>query len=266
MVGYLALIVLYLWAWRLAPTWAFGGFLVATVVHWGHGDLRYLEDLHRRYDVGLRGSIAAIALRGAIPIVVPVLAHPHEAESLLQHAARVLGSGVVSIDLSSTTVRVVGWTALALAAAAYAWTSRRAWPSRRGAWIDACEVVGLATFFVIVPAYLAVGAYFMGWHALRHLARLVLLQPRDVRALARGDHLRPALRLARDLVPMTGLAAAMLVGLYLWARPHVVGTEGFVALYLVWISALTKPHLLVVAAMDLAPGTRERAGWAHSSA
>jgi hypothetical protein len=35
-----------------------------------------------------------------------------------------------------------------------------------------------------------------------------------------------------------------------WALPRVVGVEGFTALYLAWISALTAPHMLVVAWLE----------------
>jgi hypothetical protein len=60
-------------------------------------------------------------------------------------------------------------------------------------------------------------------------------------------------RLTRDLTPITLAAIVLLLALYLATRENVVTTEGFVALYLVWISALTMPHLVVVALMDHAP-------------
>lgn len=254
MVGYVAAVVLYLAVWRVAPVVAFVGFLVATIVHWGHGDVRYLEEFHGRRSIGRVGLAIGTVLRGSLPIVVPVLAHPHEAESLLRHAASALGSAGVEASLTTSAVRIALGSFLAVATAAYAALLPRVWTTRRGGWIDAAEVVGLVLFFTVVPAYLAVGTYFMGWHALRHLARLLPLRHEDARDLARGNVARPGLRLARDLLPMTVLACALLVGLYLWAHARISTVEGFVALYLVWISALTKPHALVVAAMDVAPG------------
>ena len=58
-------------------------------------------------------------------------------------------------------------------------------------------------FFAVVPPVLAVRLYVALWHAPRHIARLVLLDP------------APALsRFARDAAPLTGLALAVLAGLY----------------------------------------------------
>jgi hypothetical protein len=42
-----------------------------------------------------------------------------------------------------------------------------------------------------------------------------------------------------------------LAALTVWSVSRVAGLEGFVALSLVWISALTMPHLVLVAWMDV---------------
>jgi hypothetical protein len=42
-----------------------------------------------------------------------------------------------------------------------------------------------------------------------------------------------------------------LAALTVWSGPRVERLEGFVALCLVWISALTMPHLVLVAWMDV---------------
>jgi len=57
----------------------------------------------------------------------------------------------------------------------------------------------------------------------------------------------PILRLARDLTPITLLALALLAALTARSGPRIEGLGGFVALYLVWIRALTMPHLALVA-------------------
>lgn len=42
---------------------------------------------------------------------------------------------------------------------------------------DAFEIVLLAAFFALVPPVLAVGLYFCLWHSVRHVGRLMLLDP-----------------------------------------------------------------------------------------
>jgi Brp/Blh family beta-carotene 15,15'-monooxygenase len=248
--AYASLALAYLALWSVAPALAFVGFLVATVAHWGQGDVDFLERFLGRRRGGPVDHGAAILLRGALPIGIPVLVQTEVAEGLLASAAAAFGAAAVGPDLGAPMVRGGLLTLLFGAGLTYALGLRRAWRTSVGRWLDVGEVALLVALFAWVPAYLAIGAYFLFWHSLRHLARLLLLRDVDARAVSRGDLRGPVLRLARDLVPITLLALAFLAGLTAWASPRIDGVGGFVALYLAWISALTMPHLAVVAWMD----------------
>ena len=255
LAGYAGLAAAYLALWTVAPVAAFIGFLVATVVHWGQGDVDFLERFLARRRAGVGGHAAAVVVRGALPIAVPVLAQPDVAAGLLATAAAATGGAIGSgIDLAAPVVRWGLGLVLAVSLSAYLLGLRQAWTSWVGRTIDVGEVALLATLFALVPAYLAIGTYFIAWHALRHLARLLLLRDDDARTIERGDLLGPGARLARDLVPITLLALGLLAALTAWSGPRIDGVEGFVALYLVWISALTMPHLTLVAWMDVVQG------------
>jgi beta-carotene 15,15'-dioxygenase len=257
--GYAGLAFAYLALWAVEPRVAFVGFLVATVVHWGQGDLDFLERFLGRRRAGPGGRVAAIVLRGALPVAVPLLAQAEVAEGLLVAAADAFAGTVgVGISLSAPAFRWGLGVLLLASGLAYVAGLRRAWSGRRGRWFDAGEVALLAALFAWVPAYLAIGVYFLAWHALRHLARLLLLRDRDVTAIAGGDLWGPVARLARDLTPITLLALVFLAALGAWSGERIVGVGGFVALYLVWISALTMPHLAVVAWMDHAAARHGR--------
>jgi Brp/Blh family beta-carotene 15,15'-monooxygenase len=263
LAAYLAIAAAMLGLWRVAPVAAFSLFLTATVAHWGQGDLRFLELHLGRRRAGPLEGFAVGALRGAIPVLVPLLAHPRVVEQLLATAATAMGVAAMEatatgaapaeLDLAGAPVVAFATGILALGLAGWLATLSRAWPGRRAALGDAAEVLLLVALFAVAPPYLAIGVYFLAWHSLRHLLRLALLRPSDRRAIAAGRALPTIARLARDLIPMTALALAALAGLYAWAAPRVSGTEGFVALYLVWISALTMPHLAAVALMDARP-------------
>ncbi len=267
LAAYLAIAAVMLALWRVAPASAFALFLAATVVHWGQGDLRFLElHLGRRRAARLEG-LAVVALRGAIPVLVPLLAQPRVVEQLLATAATAMGATAMGapaaeLDLTAAPVVAIATTILALGLAGWLATLPHAWPAPRDAFGDAAEVLLLIALFAVSPPYLAIGVYFLAWHSLRHLLRLALLRSSDRRAIAAGRAGSAIARLARDLIPMTALALAALAGLYAWAAPRVSGAEGFVALYLVWISALTMPHLAAVALMDARPaGVSPGAGW-----
>lgn len=94
-------------------------------------------------------------------------------------------------------------------------------------------------YAILGAGVLADGLYFALWHAPRHIARLVLLDPVPASS-----------RFARDAAPLTGLPLALLVALYL-AVPAGEGDAGsLLAVYLVLISALTLPHAVWVSYMD----------------
>ncbi len=257
--GYLTLALGYLALWTVAPALAFVGFLVATVGHWGQGDVDFLERFAGRRRGGPFAHGAAIVLRGALPVAIPVLVQTEVAEGLLASAAAAFGAAAGGLDLSAPMVRGGLLIVLLGAGLTYAMGLRRAWATPAGRWFDVGEVALLVALFAWVPAYLAIGAYFLFWHSLRHLARLLLLRDADARAVADGDLRGPVLRLARDLVPITLIALLFLAALGAWAGPRIDGVGGFVALYLAWISALTMPHLVVVAWMDRAVGARSTA-------
>ncbi len=256
LAGYVALALGYLALWSVAPGLAFVGFLLATVGHWGQGDVDFLERFLGRRRGGPFAHGAAIVLRGALPVAIPVLVQTEVAEGLLASAAAAFGAAAGGLDLGAPMVRGGLLVVVLGAGLAYALGLRRAWTTPAGRWLDVGEVALLVALFAWVPAYLAIGAYFLFWHSLRHLARLLLLRDVDARAVACGDLRGPVLRLARDLIPITGIALLFLAALGAWAGPRIDGVGGFVALYLAWISALTMPHLAVVAWMDRRAGAR----------
>ncbi len=109
-----------------------------------------------------------------------------------------------------------------------------------------------------MPPVLTVGLYFALWHAPRHGARLVLLDPAGSRYLGAGRPMRALARFAAEAAPLTVLAFALLVALLL-AVPRTSGEPAsLLALYLVLISALTLPHAVIVAFMDARQGVWRR--------
>lgn len=252
--GYVVLAVAYLGLWLLAPGWAFAGFLLTTIWHWGLGDLRFLAiflGLRRR---SRAGALMTILTRGALPIMVPVLAFPASAQDLFVRATAGLGVEVAPPDLAAPWLRGVILTVLVSLLASYLLVAIGAAATRAGRLVDVAEVALLAGFFAFVPAYAAIGIYFLVWHSLRHLARLLLLRPTEAEAVRKGELTGPVRRLAVDLVPITVAALGLLAGVTAWSRTNLLSVDDFVAVYLVLISALTVPHTIVVAMMDRAPG------------
>lgn len=245
---YAALVGLYLGLWFAAPQVAFVGFLAATVLHWGQGDQRFLEIFLGRRRPTRWGAWVTVVVRGGLPIVVPVLAFPETVASFYHHAA--LGLGLTPLATSPTTPGFTLIVLVGVALVAYAVNAVRAAPNAAVLAVDLLEVGLLTALFTLVPAYLAIGVYFTLWHSLRHLARLLTFSA-GARPPIGEKLLAQVGRLALELLPITLLALALLGGLYLLSAARVATLEGFIALYLVLISALTVPHALVVALMDV---------------
>ena len=246
-LGYAALVALYLLFWRLYPAAALAVFLLFSWLHWGQGDAYFLEAFEGRPTLtGWRERLPVWLVRGGLPIILPALVFP-------QVFAQVAGGilhwyGGSTGRLLDGRGHVIALAALSSLTSVYLWQSWQA--HKEGFWRDAGEVGLLLLFFCLVPPILAVGVYFCVWHSARHLARLMLLDKANRAPLSRGEIVRPLLRVARQAVPMTLGALALLAALF-WGhgRAHVTA-EAFVYLYLSLIAALTFPHFLLVLWMD----------------
>jgi Brp/Blh family beta-carotene 15,15'-monooxygenase len=228
--------------WLTAPMVGFALFILITWFHWGQGDLwldRALDE-----EPGSRiDAVLTLLVRGALPMLVPLIAHPGDYATVLASMVGVVDPGAATGlgVLATAPVRAAAAAALVLVVAAHLLLRRRQGaPIRRAAG----EIAVLAAFFTTVPSVLAVGLYFTFWHAVRHIVRLELLEPGGRAALAAGRLGRGFLRFARDAWPVTLCAVVLLVGAALAFRSAGLGT------YLLLIAALTTPHTVVVTWMD----------------
>lgn len=264
---YLVLSGLCLALWFTAPVAAFVLFICVTVFHWGAGELHAL--LFFGPD-GLSGMSRAsrallLVLRGGLPMLVPLIFFPDAYRGVATAAAGLFGANATGADATalagvfSPAFRLAVGGALAAVALLFLLRAARDLAGGRRALLPvALETLLLFALFAVVPPVLAVGLYFTLWHAPRHVARLVLLDPAGARYLRAGRPGRALALFARDAAPLTVLALALLAGLYL-AVPRATEAPGsLLALYLVLVSALTLPHASLVTYMDGRQGVWER--------
>lgn len=258
---YLVLSGLYLSLWFAAPLLAFATFIVLTWFHWGQGDVYSLTAITRaRYLEDRAPRALAVIMRGGLPMLVPLLAFPGAYREVARDLTGLLGAGAAARSAGmdwafGSSFRIfAGVSFAALVAAALVLGHRRARSrAQRRAWReDAFETALLAAFFALVPPLLAVGLYFCLWHSVRHVGRLMLLDPTSP---LRAGSLLPALAaFFREAAPLTALASVLLVGLYFVVPGTGGGASDFLGVYLVLISTLTLPHVAVVLWMDREEG------------
>ena len=167
--------------------------------------------------------------------MLPLVAHPDAVAPVL--ALLVPGS---SGRLPARVAPLL--TASALAVVGVAIAVRVA----RGRRASAAELALLAAAATLVPPLAAFGAYFGGWHSVRHVARLLAEDPANTADLGAGRLARPVGRFARSAALPTAAALATVLGL--WALAG--GWQAFVAADLLVLAALTAPHLIVIAWLD----------------
>ncbi len=276
LVGYLGAMAAVLLLWWIMPLAALIGFLIVAAFHFGQGDLYWSRvsrnELHDeatdpcdRFGAWLAWHSALLLLvRGLVPVALPVLVFDEMfAEAANALTGRLFGdSGQWAISELHRRVglMVVGVVVVLHLATLVLETLRH--PNRTR--ITLSEAAGsalLVCLFSVVPPVLAMGVYFNGWHAIRHVVRLLpIAEP--TRAAARSGHWLTALaQFHRATLPTTVIALAMM-GLLWWfvrARTGAVADFGLAALAM--ISALTLPHVLVVLGMD-----RMQAVWGRSRA
>jgi Brp/Blh family beta-carotene 15,15'-monooxygenase len=256
---YLVLGVAVAALWVVSPIVAFVFFIALTWFHWGQGDA-FASSRRTGERLGWPRATGFPLLRGALPMVVPLIAFPATYAGVLGATTRAFGGESPSGTLAPG-IRIalgVGMLVLAILVALLDAWGRRGTPGGRRAWLgDVAEVALLAFFFSTVPPVLAVGLYFALWHSVRHIVRLSLLDPALSRPLAEGRWGLVLLRFSGQAAPVTGIALLILAGLFFALTPRTSGGPlDLLGIYLVLISALTVPHAVIVAIMDHAQGRR----------
>lgn len=249
---YVILASLYLALWFAAPVPAFVLFIGLTWFHWGQGDLWAVLALYRAHHLSGTGlRVLTVFVRGGLPMLVPLLASPDAYRDVARSMAGLFGAGVSGGAWAfEPTFRVVAGSAFAVLSLAAILAGLRRSSLRDKGWrADAAETFLLAAYFALVPPVLAVGLYFCLWHAPRHIARLMLIDKGSIRALKHGHLWQAVVSFTRDSAPLTVAALALLAGLY-FALPGREGPDSTLGLYLVLISILTLPHVVIVSFMD----------------
>lgn len=254
---YATLASAYLVFWTIEPAAAFIFFILLTWFHWGQGDLYALRVLLRAQHPAPRTlKILTAVVRGGLPMLVPLLAFPGVYSEVAGSMVGIFSDFGTVAWIPAPAIRIfVAITFLGFVSITLLWGYRCSPPENRAAWaLDVAEVGLLAAYFAVVPPIFAIGMYFCLWHAPRHIARLMLLNRPSRNALEKGRFL-PALKdFALDATPLTAAALLLLAGLYFFVSEGVEGTAVLLAIYLMLISILTLPHVLIVGLMDRRQG------------
>ena len=177
---YVVLAAVYLALWAFSPVAAFSFFILLTWFHWGQGDLYSTVTFLRAQHLAPRAlKILYVAVRGGLPMLVPLLSFPTVYGNVAESTVGLFSNVQVPAGIFGPGFRLTAGIAfLALVLVTLTWGFVVSGPRDKSAWmLDAAETGLLMAYFAVVPPVFALGMYFCLWHAPRHIARLMLLNP-----------------------------------------------------------------------------------------
>ncbi len=251
--GYLLAAAVMLAVLRLSPLPGLVLFLLLSVAHFGLGEASY---------AGLRGAptatgspagtaaagssaaplplqAVAVLAWGGTTVLLPLVRWPAQVGPVLDALAPGAGHLVTPGARGAVLVVVLAAAAITCAVAAVI-----------GRYRSAAELGLLVAVFLLVPPLVAFAAYFGAWHSVRHIMRMLAVDPANAADLLKGRAARPLRRIAGKAALPTAFALATLVALV--AATH--GHQEFLAADFALLGALTAPHMLTVAWLDVRSG------------
>lgn len=217
-------------AWIVAPAMTLIGFLAASVLHFGLGDI---ED-------GLASETVprpvAIFGYGGLPILMPIAIHPQACAPLLAALAKVPVSTMVN------ALTAVSWW-MPIWIVTFAWIMLANLREHR----MVAERLATVAAMALLPPVLAFGLYFTMGHSVRHLLRLgAWHDSRDRAAATRW--------LRSVIVPASALCALGITGFVLMAGDI---TTGVLTPCFQVIAVLTLPHMVVTGWLERSESSKQ---------
>ena len=211
--------------WVVAPIPFVAAFLALSAWHFGDGDVAAVP-------TGRLPVPIEVAARGALPIAIPLVAHPTAAAEALAPLLM-----LPSADAAAAWTQAFAWmmaAPIALAAAVLPWTTRR---GDGAPWTVLGEVAAIAALGVALPPLLSFALVFTAFHGLRHMLRID-----GATGMLRRSGAGGAIALVTLIAVIVGTGSWILVPSAPlpspsldWIRPLFVG-----------LAALTVPHAWTV--------------------
>jgi Brp/Blh family beta-carotene 15,15'-monooxygenase len=226
--GYVAIGVVVVGGWLLAPAATIIVFFLASAWHFGQEEPVLVKcPLIPR-------SVLRMA-RGGVVIWVPVAIQTGEVVRILSVTAP-QGFGP-DIQRAIDALVPWAWAMLAIATLAWGWQARMAIASqgrrRRVLLLDALLVASLVALFALASPIIGFLVYFCGWHSARGLRGL------------RRELGESWAQLAMSLAPMTGLAIGLIALATWFVLQSSTWNDTFIRATFIGLSAVALPHLLL---------------------
>jgi Brp/Blh family beta-carotene 15,15'-monooxygenase len=229
-------------AWALLEWGGLAALIVVvalSAVHFGLGELEVSRQL-TGWRPGRMIAIA-IAIAGCGALLLPLARSGEQ----LRGVAAAISPGLASVISGQPLERglLIIWAVAAVAAIIAALWSGHLWV--------AADVALVGALGMLAPPLVAFAVWFGGWHAVRHCARMLTVEPQCAALVSSGRNRAAVLRLIR-LAALPSVAALTTVLALGWITVTAADPTVVVAEILRLLLALTVPHMVVVWWLDQA--------------
>ena len=231
-------------AWALLKWGGLPALIVVvalSAVHFGLGEFEVGRQL-TGWPSG-RWTAIAIAIAGCGALVLPLARSGDQLTGVAAAISPGLAPLIAGKPLEITLAAV--WLAAAVVAVIAALWSGHLWA--------ALDIVLVGALGMLAPPLIAFAVWFGGWHAIRHCARMLTVEPECAALVSSGRDRAAVLRLIRlaALPSAAALATVLALG---WITVTASDPTVVVAEILRLLLALTVPHMVVVWWLDRATG------------
>ena len=232
-VWYLAIMSGYALLWSVSPKAGAIIFLLMTMWHWGSADAYESAKSFSRPMSGFPFAILSMA-RSVVPLITPLILHRPMYEQVLSSLAGESAAAQIMSALPSPAI------AIALLAGSVFVHLSMSVRFQGSVGKESVKAALLVLLFLFTPPIASIGAYFCLWHGVGHQDRLKTWYRRFNVISQTGR------KLSYDQFAITGLLLLGVAFIIAFVDPGVVS----LANYLILISVLTMPHMIVVWKMD----------------
>ena len=272
-VWYLGLLALVVIEWMVSPDLGLTTFLIFSVFHFGQGDLYWTvyhgaagRDAVQGGSFGYWRRFCFVLVRGMLPVLLPFIFRIDHFTIIGQHLATASGQNSLYLPQWCSGHRQTLLLLIAIIVVAHLLIEllyilksisegRREIALHRAVMIEAGETLLLVLLFLSTPPILGIGAYFLLWHAPRHVTRLILadVQMRSIVESCGG--LRALLHFHQRSLPLALAATGLLLLLAVIQFRSDLPLDRLILPAFIFVNAITVPHLVVVSLLDLAQST-----------
>lgn len=250
---YLVIMVLVVIGWMIDARLSLLLFLGVSAFHFGQGDLYWSS----RYGLMAEGAperygLSLMLARGLLPIAIPLLAAPGEIIRIFPELGEqmfITDSPAGKLQISAAVFIIAGWQVFA--AARHGFRSRK---NSLSPIVEITETVLLAALFILTPPILATGIYFLFWHSQRHIARLIPVLDLGGGRSGLSSYSRAMLAFHKRGLPLVAASILIMISLGTISRFIRIDVVHLSSIAVIFTSALTLPHVLLVLLMDRRQG------------